>query len=402
MHLDNSLIRCLFPYKKTFIEWSHPCLARAFTLRRTIDLLSGINTQGGVEQLYAALKEEKLNAKRKKPKVFHLFYELGYVFQELEEYLKDDEVIGIEIEFAHYRKIKLPELKTKRFSLVPIDQWSQGEYKRRFELGKSYLKNGDCYQYNLTSPFCFEVKNKESLELEDFADPLWNGLSPPGAYASLTDLGPYSPCGRFLLSNSPECLFQVGTLNEGGNRLETMPIKGTLALNEDLEKAWAQLSSSLKDEGELFMIVDLLRNDLSAIGKDFSYIVTKKAPLVVHGLLHQYAKVALVTKERLDLFSVIKAMFPGGSITGAPKKRVMQILKSLENRSRSFYCGSTVLLHKDLQAASLNIRSAVYQESKLVYQAGGGITLLSDVDSEYREMQLKMKSFVELLCNSLI
>ena len=92
-------------------------------------------------------------------------------------------------------------------------------------------------------------------------------------------------------------------------------------------------------------------------------------------------------------------MFPGGSITGAPKKRTMEIIWELEGRRRGMYTGSTVVLHKNLKAASLNIRSAEinYINKKLSYNAGGGITLLSKADLEYSEMIAKWDSFKNLL-----
>ena len=399
MPLHNNSIRCLFPYKNFFIKWANPVSARAYKIDHTIDLLSGRARPGGVAELFSSLKREELNGSRRRPKAIYLFYELGHIFQGLEECLKGDETMGLEIEFDSIQKIALKNKdQIESLRLKALSEQSRESYEQKFIQGRAHLKNGDCYQYNLTAPFYFSLEGPHCPELEDLASLLWREQEFIGSYGNLTDLGPHCPAGRFLLSNSPECLFQVCALKNGGYRLETMPIKGTIALSDSVTKSWQRLQDSSKDESELFMIVDLLRNDLSAIGEEFSFVVKKKTPLVAKGLVHQYAKIALDSKRAFNLFSVVKNIFPGGSITGAPKKRVMQILNKLEFPGRrGFYCGSTILLHKSLQAASINIRSAVYKRATLECQAGGGITLKSDLESEYREMILKLDSFLELL-----
>ena len=413
-------IRFLFPYGHYYLEYSRPCLAHLFTVNHTVDLLSGKRSLGGAKELCSLLAREKLYPPFDKGrlKVFHLFYELGYIFQNLEELLQEDQIMGIALEFSERRKIdslapfslmtSSPTPTSSSSSSLPSlgftlkEKWSWDKYKEKFKIGNKHLQRGDCYQYNLTTPFYFERKDsvQKTLELEDFAVRLWTHGQSTGAYAHLTDFGQDYPWGRFFLSNSPECLFQAGLQKKAKIRLETMPIKGTLPLKKgsnSLRSSWKQLNSSLKDECELFMIVDLLRNDFSAIAQEFSEVVKKKSPLQVQGLLHQYAKIALETKENLDLLSILKSVFPGGSITGVPKKRVMKILSQLEGRSRGLYCGSTIVLSKKIQAASLNIRSAVATDSSLLYQAGGGITLLSRLNEEYREMNSKVESFMDLL-----
>ena len=101
----------------------------------------------------------------------------------------------------------------------------------------------------------------------------------------------------------------------------------------------------------------------------------------------------------IDLWSVISKVFPGGSITGAPKKRAMRLIHSLEKRERGFYCGSTLIFYQQMKSASINIRSAVidFENQTLLYQAGGGITLLSDALDEFKEMTYKRDSFIHTL-----
>jgi anthranilate/para-aminobenzoate synthase component I len=119
----------------------------------------------------------------------------------------------------------------------------------------------------------------------------------------------------------------------------------------------------------------------------------------VPGIVHQFSVVDTTVEKETTLLNVMEALFPGGSITGAPKKRVMEIIKDIEKYPRGFYCGSTVLLHKNLKCASINIRSAEISLDKdeIKYGSGGGITLLSKCESEFKETFQKMESFVKFL-----
>jgi anthranilate/para-aminobenzoate synthase component I len=120
--------------------------------------------------------------------------------------------------------------------------------------------------------------------------------------------------------------------------------------------------------------------------------------LVVPGIIHQYSLLSVDLDYKVRLGKIIKSLFPGGSITGAPKKRVKELLFSLEKRSRGFYCGSTVILHESLLAASINIRSAeiCFTNKLLKYSSGSGITLLSKSKDEFDELRLKEYSFMKL------
>jgi anthranilate/para-aminobenzoate synthase component I len=180
-----------------------------------------------------------------------------------------------------------------------------------------------------------------------------------------------------------------------------MPIKGTIPLEHiaDFKETWKKLISDKKNESELFMIIDLLRNDLARIEFPRAKVVKKKLPLIVPGLLHQYAKIEVELTEAVTIKIILEKMFPGGSITGAPKKSAIKILHQLENRERKFYCGSTLICFKDMKAASINIRSAEinFKNKNLTYQSGGGITLKSTAQEEYKEMIAKRESFIRAL-----
>ncbi|MFT6604131.1 MAG: anthranilate/para-aminobenzoate synthase component I, partial [Bacteriovoracaceae bacterium] len=128
-------------------------------------------------------------------------------------------------------------------------------------------------------------------------------------------------------------------------------------------------------------------------------VLKLRVPLKVPGLLHQYSHIELKSEKKIELDQAIKALFPGGSITGAPKIRTMQILSELEQRLRGAYCGSTLFFSRDETKASINIRTAEVFTAKntFTYGAGGGVTLLSKASSEYEEMLAKVDSFTLVL-----
>jgi len=179
-----------------------------------------------------------------------------------------------------------------------------------------------------------------------------------------------------------------------------MPIKGTLRTEGgDVAFLWKKMLADQKEEGELVMITDLLKNDLNRLDIPSAQVRRLRAPLLVPGLLHQYSLISLRLKNEVTLAATMKALFPGGSITGAPKKRVMEIIEKVERYNRSIYCGSTLLCIDDRKCASINIRTASINIEDRIwrYGAGGGITLLSTCLGEFREMEDKVSSFLKLL-----
>ena len=147
------------------------------------------------------------------------------------------------------------------------------------------------------------------------------------------------------------------------------------------------------------MITDLLRNDLSRIELPKAYVSEKKIFKKVPGLIHQCSKINIELSAKVTLWKVIEKIFPGGSITGAPKVRAMKLIHHLEKRDRGFYCGSTMIFFGPMKSASINIRAGVFDfnNHSLLYQAGGGITLESNADDEFSEMTYKCESFIDTL-----
>lgn len=265
-------------------------------------------------------------------------------------------------------------------------------YKRKFDELYEELYRGNLYQANLTFPFKFKVRPCFS-DIDEFIN-LFSSL-PLSALAHVIGNDQ-----KIHISNTPECLFEY---HKREHELVSYPIKGTIKSDssQNPKETYDELVSHEKDEGELYMISDLVRNDLSRVQKTISYVVFKKKPLYVPGLIHHYSviKTYLNKDSSIAPADILSSLFPGGSITGAPKIASMRYLKQLELEPRGFYCGSTLLETKNKLTASINIRSATFdlQTNELTLNAGGGITLKSNAQSEYLEMCHKFESLFYLL-----
>lgn len=262
---------------------------------------------------------------------------------------------------------------------------SKEEYTKAFDRIKKYILDGDCYQVNLAQRFSAEYDGDS-----------WN------AYLKLRQLNP-APFSAYInipagavLSSSPERFLLVT-----GNQVETKPIKGTKPRSnfayEDKALA-ASLLESEKDRAENLMIVDLLRNDISKSCETSSVLVPKLFSLetyaTVHHLVSTISGRLSKGKHAIDL---LRDCFPGGSITGAPKHRSMEIIEELEPHRRSVYCGSVAYIGFDGNMDSnICIRTLVQYENKLYFHAGGGIVWDSKVDSEYKECFDKAAAMLKL------
>lgn len=243
-----------------------------------------------------------------------------------------------------------------------------------------YIHAGDVFQANLS---------------QRFAARLQNGDDPFTLYRRLRTLSPAPFAGFFnfgggaLLSSSPERF-----LASDGRQVETRPIKGTRprgrTTREDAALA-RDLAASEKDRAENVMIVDLLRNDLSRVCEDGSVRVPALCELQsfanVHHLVSRVDGTLAPGKTSVDL---LRACFPGGSITGAPKVRAMEIIAELEDRPRGPYCGSLGYLGFDgAMDTNISIRSMVIMEGRVTFRSGGGIVADSNPSAEYEETLAK-------------
>ena len=375
-----------------FVRYTHPIKATVYYLNYCVDLLTGARSERSFLVFLENLEKQKLQfLKNKDKKVYHLYYEAGLELNNLHSN-EDDVILALELEYKYSHDWKVLK-DPKRIKLTPKRAVSKKKYKEDFDKVQNHLKNGDCYQVNLTYDFEYSIDTPCSAE--DICSSLW---------ASSDNIAPYAHASfieqldLLILSNSPECLFN-SKINQLGTDIWTMPIKGTMPRSSNWKKDWKKLRDSKKDQGELNMITDLLRNDLTRIELTSSNVIRKNSPLLVPRIIHQYSLISTKLSKEVNLLQIIKAMFPGGSITGAPKQRVMNILRDIEKRNRGIYCGSTILINKNECSSSINIRTASIdlKSRKLTYSAGGGITLLSNCEDEFLEMYLKKDSFIRNL-----
>lgn len=386
--MDNSYT--LFPYKNSFIYLDQLVEGRIFYKNHSVDLLTNVvSTVGLKEWLLDSL--ETTETFYTMPIVNHYFYEAGLVINDLADMVPDDAILLIQLCFKRFKKVKLrpPSKKIKLKSEICPNLDS---YANNFSKGYDELLKGNSYQFNLTDKFVF--KFDKSLTPEDFISSLWREGKNIGAYGVATYIEKFK---KLYLSNSPECLFQL----EEGKTLLTRPIKGTTTLtaHDDLDLKWNELINDVKSRAELDMITDLMRNDLSRIDLPNSVVTKRSEKLIVPGLLHQYSEIKVQLSKKISIGHLLFCLFPGGSITGAPKVNTMKILNQLEKRERGFYTGSTAIFYRDFKAASINIRSSEidFIHLKLEYQAGGGITLKSNHEDEFKEMSYKLQSFLSAL-----
>lgn len=252
-----------------------------------------------------------------------------------------------------------------------------------------YILAGDCYQANLSQEFTARYTGEPWDAFQSLAE----AYATP--YSAFIRIGGYS-----VLSLSPERFFEIQ-----GSTISTSPIKGTRPRggNEEQDNAYAEeLQASEKDRAENLMIVDLLRNDLSVNAKVGSVQVEKLFALESYRNVHHL--VSHIRADLADNISPIKALmdaFPGGSITGAPKIRAMEIIDELEPHWRGPYCGSVFYWGLDGSLDSnIAIRTMLCDgEGTIRCWGGGGIVADSDPESEYQETLTKVKPMMDFLEN---
>ncbi len=268
--------------------------------------------------------------------------------------------------------------------------FSKENYAKAFERIKHYIHEGDCYQVNLAQRFVADVAG----------DP-WDAYlrlrtmnpAPFAAYMAVDSIEDNS----YILSSSPERFLLIKD-----NYVETKPIKGTRPRDEDPKRDQElaeELKNSQKDQAENVMIVDLLRNDIGkncAVGSvSVPKIFEIESYKTVHHLVSTVIGTLAENKHALDL---IKGAFPGGSITGAPKLRAMEIIEELEPHRRSVYCGSIGYISFDGQSdTNIAIRTMIWDQDKIHFQAGGGIVLDSEMEAEYQETYDKAAAMLNVL-----
>jgi len=261
------------------------------------------------------------------------------------------------------------------------ENMSFSEYRSNFERIMEYIVSGDCYQVNLTKAFSVKLR-VSAWETYKYL----RGISPApyGAYLKY----PFAS----ILSNSPEAFLSC---NE--RRVSTFPIKGTVKRDlsdphRDAELAmW--LVSSEKNRSENLMIVDLMRNDLAMFCEGGSIKVPKLFELQSYANVHHLVSCVegMLDRSR-HVLDALRMSSPGGSVTGAPKIRAMEIIEELEPNQRGVYCGSIAFVGSNQRMESnIAIRTITVKGSQAYFSAGGGVVSESTPDDEYAEISHKAR-----------
>jgi para-aminobenzoate synthetase component 1 len=278
-----------------------------------------------------------------------------------------------------------------------VSNFTKSDYLKAVKKALQYIRQGDIYQVNLSQRFLMDNHRRQGSNSSQQSLRIYRTLREisPTAFGAFLDCRDYR-----ILSASPERFLYLN-----GRHVQTRPMKGTRARGIDRvqdRRLKAELLNSPKDKAELIMIVDLERNDLGKVCEYGSvrlkearslevYSTVFQTTSTIEGLLHR-------DKDRIDL---IKAAFPGGSITGCPKIRSMQIIEELEPTKRTVYTGSLGYFSfaGDMDFNIL-IRTLLEKDGKIYFQVGGGIVADSDPLSEYEETILKARAIFQCLSNS--
>ncbi|MGR3290507.1 MAG: aminodeoxychorismate synthase component I [Paracoccaceae bacterium] len=264
----------------------------------------------------------------------------------------------------------------------PVPTLSAAGYADRFAKLHRYICAGDIYQVNLT----FALLATTDASPEDLYAALCDRQNVP--HGALAELG-----GPVILSRSPELFFRV----DQNRVIETRPMKGTApraqtAGEDDASRAW--LATSEKNRAENLMIVDLLRNDISRVTEVGTVEVPELFRIETYATVHQMvSSIRGKLRKGITLPDILRALFPCGSVTGAPKIRAMQIISELESSPRGVYCGAIGWAAPEGQMSfNVAIRTLILQQDGMVtLNVGGGVIYDSTAQSEYDEALLKAK-----------
>ena len=268
----------------------------------------------------------------------------------------------------------------------PDSEALRARYRRGFERIQRAIAAGEIYQANLTRRL---VRPFAGTPLDGYRR---LRARQPVPYGAFLDFGTFA-----LLSNSPECFLEISQ-----DDIATYPIKGTRARIDDRERDAATVASLVSDPKELaehVMIVDLERNDLGRISVTGSVVVTEHARVLSLATVHHLvSRVAGRLRDGVGVADILRATFPGGSISGAPKIQAMRTIAEVEPTARGVYTGA-IGAFNGARCASLNvaIRTPVVAGGTVFYGTGGGIVADSRLEAEYEETVTKSRAFLDSL-----
>ncbi len=269
----------------------------------------------------------------------------------------------------------------------PTSNFDRASYINAVNVTKEYILNGDIFEANISQQFSATLPD-DTNPLDLYFNLMTINPAPFSAFITLPDHG-------YIISASPERFIKLTD-----QLVETCPIKGTRKRSDDPQednRLAAELLMSEKDHAENVMIVDLMRNDLSRVCQSVNVeeLSALKSFETVH---HLVSKVTGILKNNLNTIDLLKATFPPGSVTGAPKIRSMEIISELEKQARGPYCGCLGYLSftGDMDM-SVIIRTYFINKNNLFFSAGGAIVLDSDPEDEYQESLTKAQALIKAL-----
>ncbi len=332
--------------------------------------------------VYAAISE--LTRPTEHPWVGFFSYDLARLFEAIPSVASDDLNLPL-LAFMHFNmgtvapvQRGVPRVSDAREA--PRSTFDRDAYLRVVARVLDYIRGGDVYQVNLAQRFtlplpCDPAEVYERLQRDA-----------PAAHGAYLDFGDFQ-----IISNSPELFLRIEPLPDGRRRVVTRPVKGTRPRRPGMD---VELRDSAKDQAELAMIVDLERNDLGRMCEIGSVRVVEPRVIEEHPTVyHGVATVEGILREGVTLLDVLRATFPSGSVTGAPKIRAMQVIDELEPVRRGPYCGAIgYVAPGGAMEFSVAIRTMVVKDGQVYVPVGGGIVADSDPAAEYDETLVKAKA----------
>ncbi|MBK1971078.1 chorismate-binding protein [Campylobacter sp. TTU_617] len=311
------------------------------------------------------------------------FYFLAFFRYEFYKYLEDKHyksTLPYCLFFAYKKRKTFKALKIDEEKYMPsfVKKLDKEKYYKNFNKVKEIIAKGQSYQVNLTQ----ELKIFSHLDSFDLFNLLLDKQNTKYKAYIKNDL-------LELLCFSPELFFKIHK-----RKITTKPMKGTIQRGKNEQEDTKNklfLKNDMKNLSENVMIVDLLRNDLSKLIKKHS-MQSKLFDIETHPTLHQMTSlIEGKLKKNINIYKIFKALFPCGSITGAPKIETIKVIKKLEKRQRGIYCGSIGLIHKNKSIFNVSIRTLEKENNYFKYGVGSGLVWDSNKEEEFKELELKTK-----------
>ncbi len=372
---DLNLPTCIFGFYDTLLIVDH--------LKKRLMILSS-----GFPEKNSYLKEKRAK------------YRLNEIVKRLSNYQENLKRISFSRDNYHTFVERKPQHRfifrdTYNESKIPYKRlhsnFKKEDYIKAIKKAKDYIRCGDIYQVNLSQRFSVEYKFS-SIDLYGFLRE-----TNPAPFSAYLDFGDFQ-----ILSSSPERFLTLR-----GKKVFTRPMKGTRPRGENLAEDRTkrlELLNSQKDKAELIMIVDLERNDLGKVCEYGSIRVRNLRNLEVYSRVFQTtAEIEGILHRDREGIDLIKECFPGGSITGCPKIRAMEIIEELEPTKRSIYTGSLgYLSFSGDMDLNILIRTLLLKNKRVYFQVGGGVVSDSSPEKEYQETLDKAEALIEALSQKIL